>query len=128
MAHRVCPYWLGYWLISPLRRFMHDPEQILSPYVRPGNTVLEIGPGMGYFTLPLAELVGTQGKVVCVDVQEKMIRALQKRLVKASLLDRTEISRILSVLLIITGRLILFYSLRWFMKSRTYSRSNAGTG
>jgi ubiquinone/menaquinone biosynthesis C-methylase UbiE len=46
-------------------------------------TVLEVGPGMGYFTLTLARLVGTSGSVVCVDVQEKMLSALQKRAKKA---------------------------------------------
>lgn len=84
----VCPWWLGYMLLIPFRRLSQDPEEILTPFVREGMTVLEVGPGMGYFTLTLARLVGTSGKVVCVDVQEKMLSALQKRATKAGLEKR----------------------------------------
>jgi ubiquinone/menaquinone biosynthesis C-methylase UbiE len=84
----VCPWWLGYLLVSPLRRFLENPEQILGPYVREGMTVLEIGPGMGYYSLPLARMVGRNGRVMCVDVQEKMLQSLRKRAAKAGLLDR----------------------------------------
>lgn len=76
MAHRVCPWWIGYLLASPLRRwFGQDPIKIFSPYVREGITVLEPGPGMGFFTIPLARLVGASGKVIAIDVQTKMIAA-----------------------------------------------------
>jgi ubiquinone/menaquinone biosynthesis C-methylase UbiE len=54
-------------------------------------TVLEVGSGMGFFTLPMARLVGESGHVVCVDLQEKMIRALKRRAVRAGLIDRIEL-------------------------------------
>lgn len=88
MSKRICPWWLGYWLLNPLRRFIHNPDKILSPYVTAGMTVLEIGPGMGFFSLSLARMVGVNGKVICVDVQEKMLRALQRRATAAGLADR----------------------------------------
>lgn len=50
MAKRICPWWLGYVLASPLRRWIQDPAAIIGPYVREGMTVLEPGPGMGFFT------------------------------------------------------------------------------
>ncbi len=53
-------------------------------------TVLEAGPGMGYFTLELAQLVGASGQVIAVDVQPKMIDRLQRRAAKAGLGDRVE--------------------------------------
>jgi SAM-dependent methyltransferase len=90
MAHRVCPWWLGYLLASPLRRWMQNPERILAPYIREGMTVLEPGPGMGFFTLDLARLLGPSGKVIAIDVQPKMIAALQRRARKANLADRIE--------------------------------------
>ncbi|SPQ00950.1 Methylase involved in ubiquinone/menaquinone biosynthesis [Candidatus Sulfobium mesophilum] len=90
MSHRVCPWWLGYLLASPLRRLLQDPEEIVSPHVREGMTVLDIGCGMGFFSLPLAELVGETGKVVCIDLQEKMIEGLIKRAVKANLEKRID--------------------------------------
>ncbi len=83
MAHRVCPWWLGYLLASPLRRLLQDPGKILDPYVSEGMTVLELGPGMGFFTLELARRVGPQGRVIAVDVQPKMIEGLVRRAGKA---------------------------------------------
>jgi ubiquinone/menaquinone biosynthesis C-methylase UbiE len=84
----VCPWWIGYFLLIPFRKLAQDPQKILSPFVRDGMTVLEVGPGMGYFTLTLARLVGESGRVICVDIQEKMLSALQKRAAKAGLAGR----------------------------------------
>lgn len=52
--------------------------------------VLDIGCGMGYFSLPIARMVGDTGKVVCVDLQEKMIKGLIRRSDKAGLSDRID--------------------------------------
>ena len=52
--------------------------------------VLDVGPAMGFFTLALARLVGPSGRVVCVDVQEKMLKALMRRAHRANLADRIE--------------------------------------
>jgi ubiquinone/menaquinone biosynthesis C-methylase UbiE len=73
MGHRICPWWLGYILASPLRRLLQDPAALLKPYVREGMTVLEPGPGMGFFTVELARHVGPSGRVIAVDVQPRMI-------------------------------------------------------
>jgi SAM-dependent methyltransferase len=90
MSHRVCPWWLGYLLACPLRRFSQDPAAILSPYIREGMTVLEPGPGMGFFTLELARRVGASGRVVAVDIQPKMLAGLRRRLAKRGLLERVD--------------------------------------
>jgi len=78
-------------LASPLRRLMHDPAKILAPYVREGMTVLEPGPGMGFFTLELARRVGPSGRVVAVDIQPKMLDRLKRRAARAGLLARLDI-------------------------------------
>jgi ubiquinone/menaquinone biosynthesis C-methylase UbiE len=90
MAKRICPFWVGYLLISPLRTLVQNPQKILSKYVTSGMKVLDIGCGMGFFSLPLARMVGSKGKVISVDVQEKMIKSLKKRAKKAGLTDRIE--------------------------------------
>lgn len=90
MGERVCPWWIGYLLASPLRRLLHNERKILPRYVRPGMTVLEPGPGMGFFTLELARLVGPSGRVVAVDVQPEMIAGLKRRAGRAHLLDRID--------------------------------------
>jgi tRNA A58 N-methylase Trm61 len=51
-------------------------------------TVLEVGPGMGFFTLPIARLVSPKGKIICVDVQAQMIKSLIWRATRAGLSDR----------------------------------------
>jgi len=88
--HRVCPWWLGYWLASPLRRLSYRPEDILAGHVREGMTVLEPGPGMGFFTLELARMAGAAGRVVAVDIQPRMLASLRRRAAKAGLLDRID--------------------------------------
>jgi SAM-dependent methyltransferase len=90
-APHVCPYWIGYLLISPLRRFFENPVKILSPHVKPGMKVLELGCAMGYFTLPLARMVGSTGKVVSLDIQERMLEKVKKRAGRAGVLDRLEL-------------------------------------
>jgi ubiquinone/menaquinone biosynthesis C-methylase UbiE len=90
LSHRVCPWWLGYFLASPLRRLMLDPEKVVRPFVREGMTVLEPGPGMGFFTIELARLVGPSGRVVAVDIQPKMLDGLKRRAAKAGVAGRVE--------------------------------------
>ncbi len=89
-AHRVCPWWLGYALVSPLRRLMENPERTLGPHVRPGMTVLELGSGMGYFSLPAARLIGATGRLLSIDVQPRMLSALMRRAGRAGLSGRIE--------------------------------------
>jgi len=88
--HHVCPVWVGYLLASPTRKLFQNPNKILKPYVNEAMTVADIGCAMGFFSLPLARMVGPNGKVICVDVQEKMIRSLEKRAAKAGLSGRIE--------------------------------------
>ena len=86
--HRVCPWWMGYILASPLRKLVQNPRTILAPYVRPGMTMLDIGCAMGFFSIEMAHMGGKDGKVICVDVQEKMISHLLRRASKAGVRNR----------------------------------------
>jgi ubiquinone/menaquinone biosynthesis C-methylase UbiE len=49
---------------------------------------------MGYFTLPLARMVGPKGRIVAVDIQSKMLTTLRRRAQKTGLLDRIELRHI----------------------------------
>jgi SAM-dependent methyltransferase len=91
-VHRVCPWWLGPILASPVRRLIESTVRLLGPLVRPGMIVVEPGCGMGFFTLPLARLVGPNGKVVCRDFQPQMIAGRQRRARRAGLLGRIDAS------------------------------------
>jgi ubiquinone/menaquinone biosynthesis C-methylase UbiE len=90
MANHVCPWWLGYFLVSPLRRLWQHPEKILAPFVGEGMLVLEPGCGMGFFTLDLARMVGPKGRVVAVDLQSRMLAGLERRARRVKLADRIE--------------------------------------
>ena len=91
MAGRVCPIWVGYLLLNPLRKLFENPDKILAPFVDEGMTVLEPGCGMGFFTLSLAQMVGPTGRVVALDVQAKMLSVLRRRAEKAGILNRIEL-------------------------------------
>ncbi len=90
MAEHLCPVWAGYLLASPLRKLLQSPVKILGPYVRQGMTVLDVGCAMGFFSLPLARMVGPQGIVICVDLQEPMLERLARRAEKAGLRERIQ--------------------------------------
>lgn len=88
MGDHICPWWMGYVLANPLRRLLENPDKLLGPYVKPGMTVVEYGCGMGFFTLALARMVGPEGKVIAVDVQQKMLDGMQRRVNRAGLAER----------------------------------------
>ena len=88
MSPFVCPWWGGYFIDNRFRRILHKPEKILAPYVRRGMTVLDFGCGMGFFSIAMARLVGEDGCVVAVDLQQKMLDVVQKRVERAGVAGR----------------------------------------
>ena len=62
----------------------------LTPFVQPGMTVFEPGPGMGFFTLEMARMAGRHGRIIAVDIQPKMLSALGRRVGRKGLSDRIE--------------------------------------
>ena len=91
--HHVCPWWLAYTFDNPLRRLIHNPNDIFSGYVKEGMTVMDVGCGMGHFTLGLAELVGDNGQVIAVDLQQEMLDITLKRSTKKELAHRIILHR-----------------------------------
>jgi ubiquinone/menaquinone biosynthesis C-methylase UbiE len=87
----TCPWWFLFTFDNPLRKLYQDPEKILIPYIEVGDRVVDLGCGMGYFSLPLARLVGKEGVVVAVDLQLKMLAGLKRRADRAGLQDRIEL-------------------------------------
>jgi len=81
------------WLVTPLRRLLHDPRRILAGLAASGETVIDFGCGPGFFTLPLAEIVGPDGRVVAVDLQGAMLERLRLRADRAGLAARISLHR-----------------------------------
>ncbi len=87
----TCPVWIAHLLASPLRRLIENPDTLLLPLVRTGDKIVELGPGLGFFTVPVARAVGERGQVVCLDIQSAMLAKLGKRLAKRGLGGRVEL-------------------------------------
>jgi ubiquinone/menaquinone biosynthesis C-methylase UbiE len=88
MDKHVCPWWLAYTFDNPLRRFFHKPEQIISPYLKSGMTALDLGCGLGFFSIGMARIVGKSGRVISIDVQQKMLDIMMNRAAKAHVSER----------------------------------------
>jgi ubiquinone/menaquinone biosynthesis C-methylase UbiE len=90
MGTHVCPWWLAYSFDNPLRRMLHDPERLLAPFVSRGATVLDVGCGMGFFSLGLARIVGEEGTVIAADLQPEMLAKTAARARRAGLAGRIQ--------------------------------------
>jgi ubiquinone/menaquinone biosynthesis C-methylase UbiE len=88
MENHMCPVWIGHLLASPLRKLFQSPTKILKPYIKEGNTVLDFGSAMGFFSIPMSKMVGANGRVVCVDVQQKMLDSLYQKAHRAHVASR----------------------------------------
>ena len=58
------------------------PQSHIAPYVSKGQVVADLGCGTGFYTLALADSIGSEGKVYAVDFDEKCIHALEDKVNK----------------------------------------------
>jgi ubiquinone/menaquinone biosynthesis C-methylase UbiE len=65
--------------LNPITRLFQDPKRHVEPYVEKGQVAADLGCLSGYYTFALAELVGHEGKVYAVDLNEKVIQTLKKK-------------------------------------------------
>jgi ubiquinone/menaquinone biosynthesis C-methylase UbiE len=79
MDRHTCPWWLAYSWDHRLRTLIQDPDRIVRPHVREGGRVLDVGCGMGFFSIAMAGYVGDTGTVYALDIQQKMLDVLMKR-------------------------------------------------
>ena len=87
-AGRVCPHQAAFLLDNGIRRLLQPPRRILTPFIAPGDTVVDLGCGPGFFTLPLARLTGPKGKVLAVDLQARMLARVRRKAERQGLADR----------------------------------------
>lgn len=74
------PHFMADLIDNPLRRKIQPPEEMpIRHGVRPGMTVLDVGPGNGTYTLATARRVGQEGQVLAVDIEPRMIERVRRR-------------------------------------------------
>jgi ubiquinone/menaquinone biosynthesis C-methylase UbiE len=74
----ACPYSQRFWVEAPHPIITRSRlREVLAP--EPGERMLEVGPGTGYYTLDLAEWVGPDGGVEIIDLQQEMLDHTMRR-------------------------------------------------
>jgi ubiquinone/menaquinone biosynthesis C-methylase UbiE len=86
--NRVCPVELAGSLESRFRRWLHNPERLLAPFVKEGMHALDVGCGPGVFSLAMARMVGETGTVIAADLQEGMLERLRVKVRGSGLANR----------------------------------------
>lgn len=79
----VCPWQAGNLLTLSARQLVHNPNLILEPCLSEGMTVMDVGCGMGYFTIPMAKITGAKGRVIAADLQQEMLDGMLVKAEKA---------------------------------------------
>jgi ubiquinone/menaquinone biosynthesis C-methylase UbiE len=68
----ACPYSQRFWVEAPHPFITRERlREILEP--KPGERLLEVGPGTGYYALPVAEWLAPGGQLDVLDVQQEML-------------------------------------------------------
>jgi SAM-dependent methyltransferase len=80
---QVMSYHGANWLERPEREKEEHTSKLLPPLkIKPGDHVVDLGAGSGYYTFRLADIVGAKGKVYAVDIQPEMLEIIKKRMTK----------------------------------------------
>lgn len=90
---RVCSSRNAWFLDNWVRRYIHNPDKIIGRYIEQGQTVLDLGSGPGMFSLAMARMVGEEGKVISVDIQEEMLQILRRKSEDAGLQSRIHLHK-----------------------------------
>lgn len=80
----ACPYGQRFWVEAPHPIITRERlRSVLAP--ESGERILEIGPGVGYYTLDMADWVGPEGTIEIFDLQQEFLDHVGKRAVERSL-------------------------------------------
>ena len=71
---------------SRLRKLLMDPvKQLRIADIQPGQTILEVGCGTGFFTIPAAQMIGDLGCAIAMDASSGFLKEVAKKVQKAEL-------------------------------------------
>jgi len=71
---------------SRVRKWLMNPVNTLTiSDIQPGQTILEVGCGTGFFTISAAKMVGEQGSIIAMDASSGFLKQVAKKVEKANL-------------------------------------------
>ncbi|MFH1153836.1 MAG: methyltransferase domain-containing protein [Pseudomonadota bacterium] len=84
----VCSHSHSYFLDNSFRKFFQNPRRLLGEYIDPGDLVVDLGCGPGFFSIEMARMAGETGRVIAVDLQTEMLEKVKAKAIRKGLLDR----------------------------------------
>jgi len=87
----VCSHSHSFFLDNFIRRIIQNPKRIIGEFIREGDTIIDIGCGSGYFSIDMATLTGTAGKVFAVDLQKEMLTKVGEKAAAKNLSERIDL-------------------------------------
>ncbi|HVF15493.1 MAG TPA: class I SAM-dependent methyltransferase [Steroidobacteraceae bacterium] len=80
------------WLERAEREREERPQLVLDALqIQPGQTVVDLGCGSGYYAFRMSKLVGPNGKVFAVDIEERMLQFVRQRAQREAITNITPI-------------------------------------
>jgi ubiquinone/menaquinone biosynthesis C-methylase UbiE len=74
------------WLERPERQQEERPDLLLATlHLKPGDAVADIGAGTGFYTRRMAKLVGDQGLIYAVEIQQEMLDLLTNKMAELNI-------------------------------------------
>ncbi len=89
----TCPVGMAGGLDNSFRKLLQNPYKILQPYISKGMTVLDLGCGPGFFSIAIAKLLNGSGKVIAADLQDGMLKKVEKKIKGTELEQRFELHK-----------------------------------
>ena len=74
--------------VASIYILIQNPKKIMGAYVKPGDVVVDLGCGGGFFSVALAEMVGENGRVIAADLQKEMLDITRNFAAKKHVLER----------------------------------------
>ena len=84
----ICSMEHAHQLDNPFRKLGHNAGRLFKKYINKGDTVIDVGCGTGIFSIGIAKMVGEQGKVLAVDLQQGMLDIVAEK-IKGSKYEKT---------------------------------------
>ncbi len=75
----VCSHSHSIFLDNFFRRLFQHPKRIIGEYIKEGDTAIDLGCGPGFFSIDMAKMVGSTGKIIAVDLQKEMLEKVKEK-------------------------------------------------